>query len=114
MIEENDKLTITCSTENTIFGRITDMELDYDKPGLEDVKPTKNLDTTNIFNGLFRVDFYENNYKVTVWNLTTTVTDYVYTESGTGIEKQIASPIEALLLRRNKKDFRKNFYNTHR
>lgn len=79
------------------------MELDYDKPGLEDVKPTKNLDTTNIFNGLFRVDFYENNYKVTVWNLTTTVTDYVYTESGTGIEKQIASPIEALLLRRNKR-----------
>jgi|SRR5690625_3430734 len=111
--ENNEHLTITNSSENTLYGRVVNLGLDYDKPGLEDVKPSKNLDTTNIFNGNFRVDFHDNGYQVSVWNLTTTITDYVYTGSGAGIRKQIASPVEKLLLRRNKKDFRKDFYNTH-
>ena len=83
---------------------------DYKKAGFSYMGTPIILNETNKFSGTFKIEFRENRYRASIWNLNSKGMDMTFYSGGIGLGSEINTSLEELLLKNNREEFRKNFY----
>lgn len=109
-IEGRNNLKITSVTDNSIVGEFSNLVMNHKKAGFSYMGTPIILNETNKFNGSFKIEFKENRYRATIWNLSSKGLNTTLYSGGIGMGSEISTSFEELLLKSNREEFRKNFY----
>ncbi|GIZ08564.1 hypothetical protein FUMI01_12910 [Flavobacterium sp. UMI-01] len=109
-IENRNNLKITSITDNSIIGEFSNLIMDYKKAGFSYMGTPIILNETNKFSGSFKIEFKENRYRATIWNLSSKGMSTTFYGGGLGLGSEITTSLEQLLLKNNREEFRKNAY----
>lgn len=109
-IESRNNLKITSVTGDAIIGEFSNLIMNYKKAGFSYMGTPIILNETNKFNGSFKIEFKENRYRATIWNLSSKGMNTALYSGGIGFGSEITTSLEQLLLKNNREEFRKNFY----
>lgn len=109
-IESKNNLKITSITDNSFIGEFSNLIMDYKKAGFSYMGTPIILNEANKFSGSFKIEFKENRYRATIWNLSSKGMDMTLYGGGLGLGSEITTSLEQLLLKNNREEFRKNFY----
>ena len=109
-IESRNNLKITTVTDNSIVGEFSNLTMDYKKAGFSYMGTPIILNETNKFSGSFKIEFKDNRYRATIWNLISKGMNTTLYSGGLGLGSEITTSLEQLLLKNNREEFRKNAY----
>ncbi len=109
-IENRNNLKIISVNDSLIVGEFSNLLMNYKKAGFSYMGTPIILNETNKFNGSFKIEFRENRYRATIWDLNSKGLNTSLYSEGIGFNSDITTSLEQLLLKNNKEEFRKNFY----
>jgi hypothetical protein len=109
-IGNRNNLKIISVTDSLIVGEFSNLVMNYKKAGFSYMGTPIILNETNKFNGSFKIEFRENRYRATIWNLSSKGMNTSFYSGGIGLGSEISTSLEQLLLKNNREEFRKNFY----
>ncbi|WP_432222048.1 hypothetical protein ACRASX_00455 [Flavobacterium sp. TMP13] len=109
-IENRNNLKIISVTDSLIVGEFSNLVMNYKKAGFSYMGSPIILNETNKFNGSFKIEFRENRYRATIWNLSSKGMNTTLYSGGIGFGSEMSTSLEILLLKNNREEFRKNFY----
>lgn len=112
-IASRNNLKITNITDSLIIGEFSNLTMDYKKAGFSYMGTPIILNETNKFFGSFKIEFKEDRYRASIWNLTSKGMNTALYSDGFGISSELTTSLEQLLLKSNRVEFRKNFYKTN-
>ena len=92
------------------MGEFSNVLMNYKKAGFSYMGTPIILNETNKYSGSFKIEFKENRYRATIWNLSSKGMNTTLYSDGIGFGSEISTSLEQLLLKNNREEFRKNFY----
>ena len=105
-----NNLKIIEENENSIIGEFSNLTMDYKKAGFTYMGTPIVLNETNKFSGSFKIEFKENRYRATIWNLNSKGMNMTLYGGGLGLGSELSTNLEELLLKKGNTEFRKNAY----